>query len=131
MLDVGGQDSTEAFEDVGHSDEAREILDGLLVGTLKRQVSISPPYTHTYILTHLAILAPRTQCLRKQPSDPPPCHPPAIPHKPTKHHTHNLAPLHPCQTPPCIPSTSDSRASEPFRPHSDPYSNIHPHKPEL
>ena len=26
MLDVGGQDSTEAFEDVGHSDEAREIL---------------------------------------------------------------------------------------------------------
>jgi hypothetical protein len=31
LLDVGGQDSTEAFEDVGHSDEAREILDGLLV----------------------------------------------------------------------------------------------------
>lgn len=39
MLDVGGQDATEAFEDVGHSDEAREILDGMLVGTLKRQVS--------------------------------------------------------------------------------------------
>jgi cytochrome b involved in lipid metabolism len=38
LLDVGGQDSTEAFEDVGHSDEAREILDGLLVGTLKRVV---------------------------------------------------------------------------------------------
>jgi len=38
MLDVGGQDATEAFEDVGHSDEAREILEGLLVGTLKRQV---------------------------------------------------------------------------------------------
>lgn len=36
MLDVGGQDATEAFEDVGHSDEAREILDGMLVGTLKR-----------------------------------------------------------------------------------------------
>ncbi|KAK7534803.1 cytochrome b5 [Phyllosticta citribraziliensis] len=36
MLDVGGQDATEAFEDVGHSDEAREILDGLLVGNLKR-----------------------------------------------------------------------------------------------
>jgi cytochrome b involved in lipid metabolism len=41
LLDVGGQDATEAFEDVGHSDEAREILDGLLVGTLKRMVSIS------------------------------------------------------------------------------------------
>lgn len=41
LLDVGGQDATEAFEDVGHSDEAREILVGLLVGTLKRQVRIS------------------------------------------------------------------------------------------
>lgn len=38
MLDVGGQDATEAFEDVGHSDEAREILEGLLIGDLKRQV---------------------------------------------------------------------------------------------
>ncbi|PSS22252.1 hypothetical protein M430DRAFT_65447 [Amorphotheca resinae ATCC 22711] len=36
LLDVGGQDATEAFEDVGHSDEAREILAGLLVGELKR-----------------------------------------------------------------------------------------------
>jgi cytochrome b involved in lipid metabolism len=40
LLDVGGQDATEAFEDVGHSDEAREILDGLLVGTLKRSVCL-------------------------------------------------------------------------------------------
>ena len=38
MLDVGGQDATEAFEDVGHSDEAREILNGMLVGDLKREV---------------------------------------------------------------------------------------------
>jgi Cytochrome b5-like Heme/Steroid binding domain len=38
LLDVGGQDATEAFEDVGHSDEAREILDGLKVGKLKRVV---------------------------------------------------------------------------------------------
>ncbi|KAF2098301.1 cytochrome b5 [Rhizodiscina lignyota] len=37
LLDVGGQDATEAFEDVGHSDEAREILTGLLVGKLKRK----------------------------------------------------------------------------------------------
>lgn len=36
LLDVGGQDGSEAFEDVGHSDEAREILEGLLVGTVKR-----------------------------------------------------------------------------------------------
>ena len=38
LLDVGGQDATEAFEDVGHSDEAREILEGLKIGDLKRQV---------------------------------------------------------------------------------------------
>lgn len=38
LLDLGGQDATEAFEDVGHSDEAREILDGLLLGNLKREV---------------------------------------------------------------------------------------------
>lgn len=38
MLDVAGQDATEAFEDVGHSDEARETLDQLLIGDLKRQV---------------------------------------------------------------------------------------------
>ena len=44
MLDVGGQDATEAFEDVGHSDEAREILNGLLIGNLKRQVRPSFPH---------------------------------------------------------------------------------------
>ena len=38
LLDVGGQDATEAFEDVGHSDEAREILEGLKLGSLKRMV---------------------------------------------------------------------------------------------
>lgn len=36
LLDVAGQDATEAFEDVGHSDEAREILEGMKVGVLKR-----------------------------------------------------------------------------------------------
>jgi cytochrome b5 len=40
LLDCAGQDATEAFEDVGHSDEAREILTGMLVGTLKRRVSL-------------------------------------------------------------------------------------------
>ncbi|KAH6679811.1 cytochrome b5-like heme/steroid binding domain-containing protein [Halenospora varia] len=47
LLDVGGQDATEAFEDVGHSDEAREILDGLLVGTLKRQEGDPKPKVAT------------------------------------------------------------------------------------
>ena len=40
LLDMGGQDATEAFEDVGHSDEAREILDGLLFANLKRMVRL-------------------------------------------------------------------------------------------
>jgi len=33
-----GKDATDAFEDVGHSDEAREILAGLLKGELERRV---------------------------------------------------------------------------------------------
>lgn len=41
LIDVGGQDATEAFEDVGHSDEAREVLEGLLIGNLKRQVNLT------------------------------------------------------------------------------------------
>ncbi|KAF8646364.1 hypothetical protein AX16_007230 [Volvariella volvacea WC 439] len=32
ILAEGGQDATEAFEDVGHSDEARALLPGFLVG---------------------------------------------------------------------------------------------------
>lgn len=48
LLDVGGQDATEAFEDVGHSDEAREILDGLIVGKLKRVVRL--------YITHIILL---------------------------------------------------------------------------
>ncbi|KAF2434274.1 putative cytochrome b5 [Tothia fuscella] len=47
LLDVGGQDASEAFEDVGHSDEAREILDGMLVGTLKRQPGDPKPNPQT------------------------------------------------------------------------------------
>ncbi|KAI2628248.1 cytochrome b5 [Xylaria nigripes] len=43
LLDVGGQDATESFEDVGHSDEARETLEQLLVGTLKRQPGDAKP----------------------------------------------------------------------------------------
>jgi cytochrome b involved in lipid metabolism len=48
MLDVAGQDATEAFEDVGHSDEARETLEKLLVGTLKRLPGDPEPAKPTY-----------------------------------------------------------------------------------
>ncbi|KAF2181094.1 cytochrome b5 [Zopfia rhizophila CBS 207.26] len=46
LLDVGGQDATEAFEDVGHSDEAREILEGLIVGKLLRKDGDPKPKTY-------------------------------------------------------------------------------------
>ncbi|KAK6333332.1 hypothetical protein TWF718_011147 [Orbilia javanica] len=45
MMDVAGQDGTEAFEDVGHSDEAREILSKYLIGNLKRSESDPKPVT--------------------------------------------------------------------------------------
>jgi cytochrome b involved in lipid metabolism len=48
MLDVGGQDATEAFEDVGHSDEARETLEKLLVGSLKRMPGDPEPNKPQY-----------------------------------------------------------------------------------
>ncbi|KAF8530912.1 cytochrome b5 [Gautieria morchelliformis] len=36
MLAEAGKDATEAFEDVGHSDEARALLDGLYVGDFEK-----------------------------------------------------------------------------------------------
>lgn len=35
LLDVGGQDADEFFEDIGHSKDARDELEKHLVGTLK------------------------------------------------------------------------------------------------
>lgn len=39
MVDHGGRDATEDFEEVEHSNAALEILSTLKVGTLKRQAS--------------------------------------------------------------------------------------------
>ncbi|KAL4723465.1 hypothetical protein ACLX1H_009100 [Fusarium chlamydosporum] len=36
MLNFAGQDATEAFEDAGHSNKARDILEGLFVSELKQ-----------------------------------------------------------------------------------------------
>ena len=69
-MDVGGQDATEAFEDVGHSDEAREILEGLLIGTLERKVCAIPatisPAAADNLLRSLATHILRTR--RERPS---------------------------------------------------------------
>ncbi|CEG72906.1 Putative Cytochrome b5 [Rhizopus microsporus] len=34
LIDEAGKDATEAFEDIGHSDEAREMLDKYQIGVL-------------------------------------------------------------------------------------------------
>ncbi|CAG7848297.1 SubName: Full=Probable cytochrome b5 {ECO:0000313/EMBL:CCA73418.1} [Serendipita indica DSM 11827] len=44
-----GKDATESFEDVGHSDEARDLLKGMLVGTFagSEKLKSAPVPTHT------------------------------------------------------------------------------------
>ncbi|KAF9572689.1 hypothetical protein EC968_009590 [Mortierella alpina] len=42
LIDEAGRDATESFEDVGHSDEAREIMSKLLVGEFKTDSSEKP-----------------------------------------------------------------------------------------
>lgn len=42
LLDVAGTDATEAFEDIGHSEEAREALLKLLIGKLEGGEVVSP-----------------------------------------------------------------------------------------
>jgi cytochrome b involved in lipid metabolism len=48
-----GQDATEAFEDVGHSDEARALLPAMLVGDFE-QGEVSP-----FLLSHSYIVGPQ------------------------------------------------------------------------
>ncbi|KAF9534628.1 cytochrome b5-like heme/steroid binding domain-containing protein [Crepidotus variabilis] len=40
ILAEGGQDATEAFEDVGHSDEARALLPAMLIGEFEKDSGI-------------------------------------------------------------------------------------------
>jgi len=47
LLDVAGQDATEAFEDVGHSDEAREILREHKIGVVEKKPGDAAPKTTT------------------------------------------------------------------------------------
>lgn len=39
LLEVAGTDATEAFEEIGHSDEAREQLEPFYVGDLPAEVT--------------------------------------------------------------------------------------------
>jgi len=41
LVEEAGKDATEAFEDVGHSDEAREQLKPLFIGDFAGEVSLT------------------------------------------------------------------------------------------
>lgn len=41
ILDCAGTDATEAFNDIGHSDDAHDILKGLLLGKLEGGVTVA------------------------------------------------------------------------------------------
>ncbi|RIA98106.1 cytochrome b5-like heme/steroid binding domain-containing protein [Glomus cerebriforme] len=47
LLDEAGRDATEAFEDVGHSDEAHGLLKGFEIGELKEGAPPQPPKNST------------------------------------------------------------------------------------
>lgn len=49
LIDQGGVDATAAFEEVGHSDAARELLASLQIGVLRSQVAFHLAVP-TYIL---------------------------------------------------------------------------------
>lgn len=57
MLESAGQDSTEAFEDIGHSTDAREVLEKYLIGKLPddvREIKNAPHLgLHYYMLSTL------------------------------------------------------------------------------
>lgn len=42
LLEFAGKDATEAYEDIGHSEDAREILENHLIGKLPGSVSSEP-----------------------------------------------------------------------------------------
>lgn len=64
VVDVAGTDATEAFDDIGHSDDAHDILKGLLIGKLeggvtkeiKSQLEFDTP-TPNYSLMAVGVLA--------------------------------------------------------------------------
>ena len=59
MIENAGIDSTEAFEDVGHSSDAREMLKEYLIGELQEVWNLFFNIIHffvTYFLKHSYIL---------------------------------------------------------------------------
>jgi cytochrome b involved in lipid metabolism len=55
-LPVKGKDATEAFEDVGHSDEARGLLPGMLIGEFEKGANVSPS-SLTFALPNIHVMS--------------------------------------------------------------------------
>ncbi|KAF9583025.1 hypothetical protein BGW38_010394 [Lunasporangiospora selenospora] len=51
LIDEAGHDATESFEDVGHSEEARDIMKRFYVGELKLEGSEKPKTKPTFATT--------------------------------------------------------------------------------
>ena len=66
MLEVAGTDATSAFEDVGHSEDAREILHAYLIGVLEGAPSEEPATAKPQ--------KPSVHVVRRQPVDKPQTH---------------------------------------------------------
>ena len=47
-INLIGKDATEAFEDVGHSDEARGLLEGMFVGEFEKDGVSDPIFFTVY-----------------------------------------------------------------------------------
>jgi cytochrome b involved in lipid metabolism len=52
-----GKDATEAFEDVGHSDEARALLPGMLIGEFEKGANVSPTLTFPSSLSDIYLIS--------------------------------------------------------------------------
>ena len=58
ILDVAGSDATEAFDDIGHSDEAHEILEKLYLGNLKGAKPVEAKRAQAYSSTESSVNFP-------------------------------------------------------------------------
>ncbi|PYH88488.1 cytochrome b5 reductase [Aspergillus ellipticus CBS 707.79] len=62
LLETAGSDATVAFEDVGHSEDSREILQEYLIGTLKGAKEFVPPQAVRVIAQDTEKVEPPASC---------------------------------------------------------------------
>ena len=62
-INLIGKDATEAFEDVGHSDEARGLLEGMFVGEFEKD-GVSCPSLSKLPMSHSCFANPNIQPLK-------------------------------------------------------------------